>query len=235
VVVEGPRAVRTAVEAGVAIEAVFVEPGRHDDLVVDLASRGIDVRPVAVGVLDRVLSTTSPQPVAAVAARPDTAGPISPGDSGFGPVLVLAGIGDPGNMGTIIRSVVAAGSGPVLVGPGSADPFGPKAVRASVGTVFHATVHEVDDLGQALSGLRASGHSILGAAPRGGQPHHEADLTGRTVLVLGGETSGLPDAVAGDGLVSIAQTGPAESLNVAMAATVLVFEAARQHVHGELS
>lgn len=231
--VEGPRAVRTAVEAGAAVEAVFFEPGRHDDLVFDLTSQGIAVRPLAAGVLDRVLSTTSPQPIAVVVARPDTAAPPPPGRAGEGPVLVLAGIGDPGNVGTIIRSVVASGSGPVLIGPGTADPFGPKAVRASAGTVFHAAVHEVDDLRSALGDLRSSGHSILGAAPRGGQAHHDADLTGAIALVLGGETAGLPEAVADDALVSIPQIGPAESMNVAMAATVLVFEAARQRRQDE--
>lgn len=223
---------RTAIEAGAVVDAVFVDAGLDDERITDLVPGGTDVRPVAPGVLDRVLSTTSPQPVAAVVARPDTSHP--PGEAfGSGPVLVLAGIADPGNMGTIIRSAVASGAGPVLVGPNSADPFGPKAVRASVGTVFHAVVHEVIDLGGALAGLRGSGHTVLGAAPRGGRPYDETDLTGPTALVLGGETAGLPEVVADDARVTIPQLGPAESINVAMAATVLLFEAARQRGPGK--
>lgn len=234
VVVEGPRAVATAVEAGATVQAVYVEVDSHRELGAELAARGLEIRPVAVGVLDKVLSTASPQPIAAVVARPETATPIGTARAGSGPVLVLAGVSDPGNMGTILRSVVASGAGPVLIGPSSADPFGPKAVRASVGTVFHADVHELDDLSTVLGELRAAGWSILGAAPRDGRPHDQVDLTGPTVLVLGGETSGLPDAVAEDDVVSIPQLGPAESMNVAMAATVLVFEAARQRSRGEM-
>jgi TrmH family RNA methyltransferase len=216
----------TAVEAGAAVEAVFVETGAHQDLVARLRAEGVDVRPVRPGVLDRVLSTTSPQPLAAVAARPDPAG-RRPGD-GDGPVLVLAGVGDPGNVGTIIRSAVAGGAGPVLLGPHCADPFGPKAVRASAGTVFSASVGEVGDLNEALAELRRSGHTVLGAAPRGGRAHHDLDLTAPTVVVLGGEVAGLPEGVVPDATVSIPQPGPVESMNVAMAASVLVFEAARQ-------
>jgi TrmH family RNA methyltransferase len=231
VVVEGPRAVQSAIDAGATVEAVFVEPDRHRELAADLARRGIDVRPVATGVLGAVLSSRSPQPVAAVVTRPDTA-ERAPG-SGSGPLLVLAAVGDPGNVGTIVRSAVSAGAGPVLVGPETADPFGPKAIRASAGSVFQTTVAEVEDLEGAVGRLRDSGHPILGAAPRGGRPHHETDLTGSPVIVLGGETVGLPEALAVDDLVSIPQAGPAESLNVAMAATVLVFEAARQRRQAE--
>lgn len=217
---------RTAVDAGAEVDVVFVEVGRHDELAADLAVNGVAVRPVAEGVLAGVLSTRTPQPVAAIAARPDTTGPRLPVDGN--PVMMLAGVGDPGNVGTIVRSAVAAGAGPVVVGPACADPFGPKAIRAAAGTVFRAAVVEVDDLALALPPLRDAGHAVYGAAPRGGRAHHDLDLTEPTVIVLGGETAGLPTAVAGDPVVSVPQPGPAESLNVAMAATVLLFEAARQ-------
>jgi TrmH family RNA methyltransferase len=179
-------------------------------------------------VLDRVLSTVSPQPIAAVVARPVVAATPITVEEGAGPVVVLAGVGDPGNVGTIIRSSVAAGARAVVVGPGSADPFGPKAIRSSVGSVFEAEIHEPDDLADAIGALRDVGWTVLGAAPRGGTAHYLADLVGPVALVLGGETAGLPPAIAGDSVVTIRQLGPAESMNVAMAATVLLFEAARQ-------
>ena len=214
-------------DAGASVEAVYVESGRHEQLLGDLGASGVTVRPVAPGVLDRVLSTSSPQGIAAVASRPNTDARLLQSGTG-GVIPVLAGIGDPGNVGTIVRSAAASAAGLVIAGPRTADPFGPKAVRASVGTVFHVDVHEVEDLSKTLTDLRAAGHAVVGAAPRGGEPHDEIDLTGPTALVLGGETEGLPaDVVAGD-LVTIAQPGPVESMNVAMAATVLLFEAARQ-------
>lgn len=229
--VEGPRAVESTFESGASIEVVFVDAGHDHALVGDLVAAGVDVRPVEAGVLERVLSTVTPQPIAAIVARPTPpAGPIEPDEHG-GPVVVLAGVGDPGNVGTIIRSAVAAGARAVVVGPGSADPFGPKAVRSSVGTVFEAEIHQPGDLGAAVTALREAGWRVWGAAPRGGVAHHLADLSSPVALVLGGETAGLPPATA-DTLLTIPQIGPAESMNVAMAATVLLFEAARQRTAG---
>ena len=230
--VEGPRGVEATLEAGAAIEVAFIESGFQSGLVDDLTAADVDIRRVESGVLERVLSTVSPQPIAAIVARPDTPGTPVAADEGSGPVIVLAGVSDPGNVGTIIRSAVAAGATAVVVGPGSADPFGPKAVRSSVGTIFEAEIHQPASLDAAISELRATGWTVLGAEPRGGTAHHLIDLSGPVALVLGGETAGLPSATAFDDSVTIPQLGPAESMNVAMAATVLLFEAARQRTAG---
>jgi TrmH family RNA methyltransferase len=226
-VVEGPRAVHAAIGSGAMLETVFVESGHDDGFVEGLTGSGINVRLAAPGVLERVLSTASPQPIAALVVRPSP--PVEPQPvAAVGPVVVLAGVSDPGNVGTIIRSSVAAGAVAVVVGPGSADPYGPKVVRSSVGTVFEAAIHEPDDLPAALIRLRSGGWRLLGTDAHAGTAHHQADLAGPVALVLGGETAGLPDDFVADELVTIPHAGPAESLNVAMAASVLLFEAARQ-------
>lgn len=213
------------------LETIFVESGYDDAFVEGLSGSGINVRLVAPGVLDRVLSTVSPQPIAALVVRLKP--PAEPeAVVAVGPVVVLAGVSDPGNVGTIIRSAVAAGAVAVVVGPGSADPYGPKVVRSSVGTVFEAAIHQPDDLAAALTRLRSAGWRLLGTDAHAGTAHHQVDLAGPVALVLGGETAGLPDDFVADELITIPHAGPAESLNVAMAASVLLFEAARQRTVG---
>ena len=137
-----------------------------------------------------------------------------------GPLCVaLWGVGDPGNVGTILRSALAFGAGSVVLGPGCADPFGPKAVRASMGAIFAvpvARVHSVDELPGERVALAARGGDVLAGPARG-------DVT----LLVGAERAGLPaDVVATcDRVAHIAIAS--ESLNAAMAATVALYELTR--------
>jgi TrmH family RNA methyltransferase len=136
---------------------------------------------------------------------------------------------DPGNVGTIMRAAEAAGAAAVVATDGGADPFGPKAVRASGGAVFRLPIPAGGPIAATLAALAAGGRRVLGA-DAAGPPYDEVDLTGAVALVVGREVGGLPaDAAAQlDGLVGIPMAGRADSLNAAMAATVLVVEAARQ-------
>jgi TrmH family RNA methyltransferase len=142
----------------------------------------------------------------------------------LGFVVVAAGLGDPGNMGTILRSAEAAGAAAVVVTEGSVDVFNSKVVRASAGALFHVPLVVDVPLGL-LSDL---GVPLLGAVAAGGVPYDEAPLERPCAVVLGNEAHGLPAGLDLDGLVSIPHAGRVESLNVAMAATVLCFEAARR-------
>ncbi len=148
-------------------------------------------------------------------------------------VVVLDRLSDPGNLGTIVRSAEAAGVDVVVLTPGSVDVYSPKVVRSSAGALFHVpvVVAELDAVGAA--GLEVVGTSSHGSAARTVVPCTEADLTGRVALVMGNEAAGLPDDwvdAAGPirRWVTIPHRGRGESLNVAMATTLLVFEAARQ-------
>ncbi len=174
---------------------------------------------LAPGVIERVASTESPQPsLAVVRIRPPQ---LALSDAGF--VLVADRIGDPGNLGTILRSSEAAGIDAVVLTAGSVDPYNPKVVRASAGALFRIPVLDAD-----LSSVSAAGLRTIGTSSHRGVAHTDADLTGRIALVVGNEARGLPDDARVDEWVTIRHHGRAESLNVAMAATVLCFEASRQ-------
>jgi RNA methyltransferase, TrmH family len=155
-------------------------------------------------------------------------------------VVVLDRIADPGNLGTILRSSEAAGADAVVLTPGSVDPYNPKVVRASAGALFHVPVIEATLDEVAAAGLDLVGTSSHEAPGRTVQPHTSADLSGRLAVVMGNEAAGLPaEWTDTEGpirrWVTIPHRGRSESLNVAMAATILVFEAARQRdAAGEL-
>ena len=132
--------------------------------------------------------------------------------------VALHGVGDPGNVGTILRSALAFGAGGVLIGPGTADPFGPKAVRASMGAIFHVPV---------ARWAGAPPRPAIALVARAGEPLR-GPLPGAT-LVVGSEREGLPpDVVEGcDRVAHIPIAGASDSLNAAMAATVALHEATR--------
>ncbi|HKI92758.1 MAG TPA: RNA methyltransferase [Gaiellaceae bacterium] len=133
--------------------------------------------------------------------------------------LALWHVADPGNVGTLLRSADAFGAG-VALSPGCADPTSPKALRASMGAIFRVPLAEFEE----PAGLRVA------LVPRGGMPLSELDAAGEVVLVLGAEREGLPDEVLARCAerASIPQAAEADSLNVAMAGTVVLYELARR-------
>ena len=138
-------------------------------------------------------------------------------------VVVADRVADPGNLGTILRSAEAAGVDAVVVTPGTVDVLNPKVVRASAGALFHVPVVE-SDLADVRAGRAPAGRHVV--APRARRTPH-ADWSGRIAIVVGNEAHGLDDDAPVDEWVRIEHRGRAESLNVAMAVTVLCFEAAR--------
>lgn len=223
--------VAEAVAAGWECDAQFVA-AEADGVVqpgIDGAGPTFELAP---GVLDRVASTEAPQnPIAIV--RMSDRGPAAEVIAAASFVVVLDRIADPGNLGTILRSSEAAGADAVVLTAGSVDPYNPKVVRASAGALFHVPVVEatLDDM--VAAGLALVGTSSHEAPGRTVHPYTSADLSGRLALVMGNEAAGLPaewtDTVGPiRRWVTIPHRGRSESLNVAMAATILVFEAARQ-------
>ena len=173
-----------------------------------------------------VADTDSPRGILAVCAIPD-AGSLSFNDSDW--LLVLHEVSDPGNLGTLVRSAEAAGAtGVVLVG-NTVDPWSPKTVRASAGAIFHVPVWQVDSL-ETLSavGVRLLGttsHDSLGVSHP--ESIYDADVSGLIGIVLGNEAHGLPADIAVNSWITIEHAGRSESLNVAMAGTVLAMHVAR--------
>jgi TrmH family RNA methyltransferase len=229
-VIEGPRLLDAALDHGTPLESFYLAPGAERGfapLVARLRAAGVPDEGLKEGVLERIGDTVTPQPVLAVARIPRSSLDDLAPDR---PVVVAVGVQDPGNAGTIVRSAEAAGAAGVLFGGNSVDPFAPKVVRSTAGAIFGIPIVEADDPVNVLDALGARGRRRLGTVATGGIPVDEVDLTGPVALVVGNEAHGLPDAVTAalDATVSIPIEPAAESLNVAMAATVLLFEAARQ-------
>ena len=240
--VEGPVVVAEALAGGAPLVEVYVDAAVFDGSVAgsaiaevveraDLA--GISVRPVTTGVLATVTDTVTPQGVVAIAERRLTAVDLLVGE---GPVLVLAGIADPGNAGTLVRTAEAAGAAGVVVCDGSVDPFGPKAVRAAAGSLFRLPVAEAaagPATIAALASLRSAGRRLVATQARDGADPEAVDLAAPVALVVGSEAHGLSSEVAAlvDLTVSIPMSGAIESLNAAVAGAVVLFEAARQRRH----
>jgi TrmH family RNA methyltransferase len=229
--VEGPNLVAEALRSGAPLEAVYVEAGSRTDEVAGLltaaARAGVSAFELDPGGLRRVADTASPQPIVAVATRPDvTVDELLVAEV----VVVLVGVGDPGNAGTILRTAEAAGAGAVAFAAGSVDPWNPKCVRASAGAIFHVPVVDAGDPAELLERLGRSGHRRLATVASGGTPYDRVDLTRPIAIVLGNEAHGLPDGLDAliDDAVTIPMAGRAESLNVAMAGAVVCFESLRQ-------
>jgi TrmH family RNA methyltransferase len=214
-VCEGPRVLEAALEHGAELLTCYVASGE----VYDLAERtGAEIRalPKAFG------DTVTPQPILALARLRRTRDV-----SGLDLAIVGTEINDPGNAGTLIRSAAAAGAQAVIFGAGSVDAYNPKVVRASAGACFAIRIVEGVPAVEILEALGADGVRRVGAAVAGGKRPEDADLRARTALVLGHEVHGLDAALPLDEIVTLPMTA-GESVNVAMAGTALLFEAARQ-------
>lgn len=179
------------------------------------------------GVLERVASTTSPQPVIAIVRR-RTFGIDSIKTAQW--VVVADGISDPGNLGTIFRSAEAAGASAVVLTPGTVEAFNPKVVRASAGSMFYVPI--IEDV--KTYKLQAAGFRVVGTSSHdqeGSIDYTSANLTDRVAIVVGNEAHGLVDSSNIDQWVMVPHRGRSESLNVAMAATLVCFEVAKQRDH----
>jgi TrmH family RNA methyltransferase len=221
-VCEGPRVIGAALDAGVPLLECFV--GDDASAVVrEIAARiavgGVPVREYRAKVGD----TVTPQSIFAIAPM-RRAGLEALDDTDL---CVVAEVNDPGNAGTLLRSAAAAGAQAVVFGSGSVDAYNPKVVRASAGACFAVRIVEAVPVVTVCEALGVRGIRRYAGVAAGGSAASAHDYTAPTAFVLGHETRGLPADLSVDAQVTIPmQAG--ESLNLAMAGTVLLFEAARQ-------
>ena len=228
--VEGPAAVREALAAG-ALTELFVGRNaidRNAPLVAATRAAGARVATVMDDAVAALSDTTTPQGVVGVARAVDVGLPeVLAGPAEL--VVILHELRDPGNVGTIVRSADAAGAQAVVVTRASADPYNGKAVRSSAGSLFHVPIAVDVPLQDAVHGLRARGCRILAADAAGRDIMTAAEtLRGPVAWVFSNEAHGLRAELQrlADELIGIPVYGSAESLNVAMAATVCLYVSA---------
>jgi TrmH family RNA methyltransferase len=222
-VVEGEQLLSEAIRAQWSVGEVFVDPDRGVSL--DLA--GLEVHELKSGVLERVATTETPQAVIAVIERREWAAtPL------HGWLLVLDRLADPGNVGTLIRSAEAFGACAVVCTVGTAEAFSPKAIRASAGAIFHVPVLSHTS----LESLRDRGFRLIGTTSHGDPRTTSVDaasFNGDIAVVLGNEAHGMDAHAPVDAWVSIPHVGRSESLNVAMAGTVMSYVVSSRRGHGD--
>lgn len=227
-VVEGTRLVEEVVRAGIEPALVLSTAGwaakeagrRLLPALAALTREDGGVWPVTEAVLAAASDTKTPQGVLAV--LPFVRLPSRPGL-----LLVLDGLRDPGNLGTILRSAEAAGAGEVILTPGSVDPYNPKVVRGAMGAHFRLPIAS---LAWPAIAERVTGGSVWLADPAGETTYDAVDWRSASALIVGGEAAGAGEEAAAlaSGRLRIPMADGTESLNAAMAATVLLFEAVRQ-------
>lgn len=230
-VAEGVRAVEELVRSPVPIRGALVTSGQADAprgaaLVAALEARGAECFMVSDDAFRSVAGTDNPQGVLAIGEVPDRSfGSLAPAD--LARVLVLDAIQDPGNVGTLIRTAAALGARTVVAFPGTADPWNAKVVRGAAGGHFHLTVISAD-LPELLSALDAAQVPLWGA-DAGGEPLERLRAPERLALAVGNEGAGLSPGVraATAQLVALPMTEGVESLNVGVAAGVLLYALSR--------
>ncbi len=230
IAIEGTRTLEEAIRSGLRLRAVFVSQGaeaRARRLLPQLSSQ-VEVLLLPDNVFQSAVATETPQGVAALVKIKEHAldeildmpAPL---------IVAAAGVRDPGNLGTIIRSAEAFGAAGVLVGAETVSPYNPKVVRASAGSLFRLPVVAAD-LPNTVERLNEGGLKLLATSSHKGTAIDAVDFTTGTVVVIGNEGSGVPKEVLRhvDGMIAIPHEGNVESLNAGVAASIVLYEAARQ-------
>ena len=184
-------------------------------------------------VFNAIAGTQSPQGILAVAERRRYSLQNLLDSGGSAPLfVVLEDLQDPGNAGTILRTADAAGAHGVICSGKTVDFYNAKVVRASMGSVFHLPFHVAEDFPGTLRLLQSRGIQVFAAHLSGAELYYQQDLTGPCAILIGNEGAGLTKETAAlaDRLVKIPQPGRAESLNAAVAAAILVYDAVRQRL-----
>ncbi len=222
---EGTRLVQDALSIGAAFHTCFITAAAADaqpDLVAQI-QRACPLHLVPVDLLDKISETVSPQTIVAVTPIPELPSP-SPADFS----LVLDGVQDPGNAGTLLRTAAAAGVDQVLFAPGCVDPFNGKVLRAAMGAHFRVPIRILPHW-EAVRAALPTGQSLYLASAQGSILYDEVDWRNPSALVLGSEAHGASSQLQEKAVaIAIPMAAATESLNVAAAGAVILYEAARQ-------
>jgi RNA methyltransferase, TrmH family len=233
--IEGLRIVEEAIRSGLRFRAAFFREsaeGIADRLLPQIGAH-VETLILPDKLFDGAVPSETPQGVAALVRWKEWSLDDVLERLQIGPIVVPAGLQDPGNMGTILRSAEAFGSAGVVSGRGTVSPFNWKVIRASAGSVFRLPIarpklaEEADDL---CARLRTRGVRLIATSSHKGTPLDRATLDGPTAIFVGNEGAGIPRSLMSsmDDVVAIPHAPQVESLNAGIAASILLYEAARQ-------
>jgi RNA methyltransferase, TrmH family len=233
--VEGVRIVEEAIRSGLHLRAVlFSESGesRAGRLLPQLAAQ-VETLLLPDKLFTSVVPSETPQGVAALVRMKSYALQDLLGAETGSLVVAVAGVQDPGNLGTILRSAEAFGASGVLLGENTVSAYNSKVVRASAGSIFRIPLVK-QDLGTALPALRERRLRLLATSSHKGTPMNEAEFTSPLALLVGSEGAGVPPKIMAqvDEVVAIPHSPKVESLNAGVAASIVLYEAARQRKSG---
>jgi TrmH family RNA methyltransferase len=229
--IEGSKILEEAIRSSLKLKAVFCSASAENKGEKLLPQIGANVETLLLP--DKLFATAvpsdTPQGVAALVRFKEFTGEEVMAKSAAGPLLVISGVQDPGNLGTILRSAEAFGAGGVLLGEGTVSPFNPRVVRGSAGSVFRLPFARVK-LDATVNALRTTGVRLLATSSHKGTPIAQANLTGNVAIFIGSEGAGLSrDVIAKiDELLAIPHSPKIESLNAGVAASIILYEIARQ-------
>jgi TrmH family RNA methyltransferase len=234
ILLDGPHLVADALASPIVVREALASTdalGRPEirALVDRLEALRVPVQSATSAVIAAASPVRSSSGIVALADRPEAA------EAAFGPpalVVIAWQVQDPGNLGALARVAEAGGATGLLVAGASADAFGWKALRGSMGSLLRLPVIVRHRGEEAIADARAHRCRIVAAVPRGGDPLFDSDMRGPTAILIGGEGAGLPGDVLeqADQRVTIPMQPPVESLNTAVAAALVVYEALRQRV-----
>jgi RNA methyltransferase, TrmH family len=229
--VEGMRIIEEAIRSGLRLQTVFFSAsaeGRAHKLLPQLAAN-VETLLLPEKLFQGAVPSESPQGVAALLrCRQFTAADVV-ANASQGPIVAVVGLQDPGNLGTILRSAEAFGASGILLGEGTVSAFNPKVVRASAGSVFRVALAKAKLL-PLLPQLQTTGVRLVATSSHGGTALHEAKLSGPLAIFIGSEGAGLPKELVAkmDATLVIPHAAQVESLNAGVAASIVLYEAARQ-------
>lgn len=232
VLLDGQHLLDEAIASELPIEIAAFSEKHAEGRLVTLAAKARRAGAKTVAVTDQVLAALSPvqhpSGVVAIARRP-AAALAAVFERRPQLVVMLSEVQDPGNVGAIVRTAEACGATGIVAGDATADPFGWKALRGAMGSTFRLPVAR-QPLLTAIGAAHDAGVRVFATVPRGGTPLPKCDLRGPAAVLLGGEGPGLDRTLleSSDERITIPMNGPVESLNVAIAAALILYEASRQ-------
>ncbi len=232
--IEGLRIVEEAIRSGLRLQAVLFKESAQNLAERLLPQIGANVDTVLIPdkLFDDIVPTETPQGVAALVRLKDFSAADILERLHLGPIIVIAGLQDPGNLGTILRSAEAFGSAGVILAEGTVSPLNAKVIRASAGSIFRlpVVIAKAAELEKISAQLREQGVRLIATSSHKGTTLDQANLTVPAAIFIGSEGSGLPRSLLAqaDELIAIPHASQVESLNAGVAGSIVLYEAARQ-------